>query len=118
MAYMSQENKKELSVGIKAVLKKHKMKGSIKVEHHSKLVVTLSSGVIDFGVNQRTVNHYHFESAFEGNNKAIEFLTELKAAMNVGNFDKSDVMSDYFHVGWYIGIDIGSWKKPYEVVEG
>jgi hypothetical protein len=36
--------------------------------------------------------------------------------MNDGNFDKSDIQSDYFHVGWYVSVNIGKWNKPYEVV--
>jgi hypothetical protein len=35
--------------------------------------------------------------------------------MMVGNHDKSDVMTDYFNVGWYIDINIGKWDKPYKV---
>ena len=48
MAYMSQEKKKELSVGIKEVLKKYGVKGSIAVRHHSSLVVNIASGQLDF----------------------------------------------------------------------
>ena len=48
MAYMSQEKKKELSVGIKEVLKKYGVKGSIAVRHHSSLVVNIASGGLDF----------------------------------------------------------------------
>jgi len=116
MAYMSQEKKTELAPAIKAVLKKHGVKGSISVQHHSKLVVTLSSGVIDFGDAYFHINQYSIESVFEENSAAREFLLELKDAMNVGNFDKSDSQSDYFHVGWYISIDLGKWDKPYVVV--
>ena len=48
MAYISQDNKKELAPAIKAVLKKFNMKGSIGIRHHSTLVVTLQSGSIEF----------------------------------------------------------------------
>jgi len=33
--------------------------------------------------------------------------------MNIGNFDKSDVQTDYFHVGWYMSVNLGKWDKPY-----
>ena len=36
--------------------------------------------------------------------------------MDVGNYDNSDVQTDYFDTGWYIDINIGSWDKPYTVV--
>ena len=46
MAYVSQEMKKQLAPAIKAVLKKHNMKGSIAVRHHSTLVVNIKEGAI------------------------------------------------------------------------
>ena len=36
--------------------------------------------------------------------------------MNAENFDKSDPMTDYFHVGYYISVRIGSYDKPYELI--
>jgi hypothetical protein len=33
--------------------------------------------------------------------------------MNAGNWDKSDIQTDYFNVGWYIDVNIGKWNKPY-----
>ena len=48
MAYVSQEMKKELAPGIKAVLKKYGMKGSISINNHSSLVVTLQEGPLNF----------------------------------------------------------------------
>jgi hypothetical protein len=33
--------------------------------------------------------------------------------MNGGNHDNSDVQTDYFDVGWYVDVNIGSWDKPY-----
>ena len=113
MAYMNQERKAAMAPAIKAVLKKHGMKGSIGVQHHSTLVVTVSEGKIDFGVDCRTVNEYHIEHNYKNNKAALAFLTELKSAMMVGNHDNSDAQSDYFDVGWYININIGKYNKPY-----
>ena len=48
MAYVSKQDKARLAPGIKAVLKKYDMKGSISVRHHSTLVVKVKSGHIDF----------------------------------------------------------------------
>ena len=47
------------------------------------------------------------------NPKALAFLSEVIPAMNVGNFDNSDPMTDYFHVGWYVDVNLGRWDKPY-----
>ena len=44
MAYISQQDKKELAPSIKAVLNKYGMKGPIAVGERSSLVVNLQSG--------------------------------------------------------------------------
>ena len=49
MAYIGQKEKKELAPAIKAVLKKFGMKGTIGIDNHRGLKVTLREGVIDFG---------------------------------------------------------------------
>lgn len=115
MAYMSQSNKKTLAPGIKAVLKKYGMKGTISVGNHSTLMVTLTSGKIDFGTMFADVNTYWIHDHYEG--VAKNFLMELKEAMMVGNYDHSDIQTDYFCVGWYISIRIGKYNKPYIVGE-
>ena len=117
MAYVSQEDKAKLAPEIKKVLNKYGMKGSISIRHHSTLVVTLQSGEIDFGEYTHgdgyiQVNTYHIENHYKG--KAQAFLTELLAAMKgPGWFDKSDAMTDYFHIKHYCDINVGKWNKPY-----
>ena len=116
MAYVSQDDKAKLAPQIKKVLNKYGMKGSISIRHHSTLVVTLQSGAIQFdhshGDGYTQVNVYHIDSHYEG--KAKNFLTELLAAMKGPDwFDKSDIMTDYFHVSHYCDINIGKWNKPY-----
>jgi hypothetical protein len=117
MAYVSQEDKKALAPQIKKVLSKYGMKGSISIRNHSTLVVTLQSGAIDFGEYTHgdgyiQVNVYHIERHYKG--KAQKFLTELLAAMKGPDwFDKSDAMTDYFHIKHYCDINVGKWNKPY-----
>ena len=118
MSYMSQEKKKELAPRIKGVLKKYGVKGSIAVRHHSTLVINLKSGVINFKAQSEhyQVNPYHVESQWTG--VAKEFLLELLEAMKgeaTGWFDKSDIMTDYFHTAWYNDMNIGQWNKPYQL---
>lgn len=121
MAYMSQEHKKELAPGIKAVLKRHGFKGSISVRHHSTLVVTVTEGPLDLPADHQPgaldridVNTHWLEEHWGHEPKWFNFLTELHAAMSVGNFDKSDIMTDYFHVGWYSDLNLGKFQKPYQ----
>jgi hypothetical protein len=136
MAYVSQELKSKLAPKIKAICKKYKVKASLAVNNHSTLVLNVQSSPIDFiknfneTINSRgavyhansfspaeksiQVNPYWYQDHFSG--KAKAFLSEVLPAMNDGNFDKSDIQSDYFHVGWYVSVNIGKWNKPYEVV--
>ena len=132
MAYMSQERKAQIAPVVKAILKKYNVKGSLSVSNHSTLCLTIKSGPIDFienylGTSRSTsadyvrksgslqVNTYWVQDHFTDDAKA--FLTEVVAAMNGGNWDKSDVQSDYFNVGWYVDVSIGNWNKPYVLVK-
>ena len=29
-------------------------------------------------------------------------------------FDKSDLMTDYHHIAYYLNINVGKWDKPYQ----
>lgn len=138
MAYMSQEKKQKIAPVVKSILKKYNVKGSLSVRNHSSLQLTVKSGVIDFfenfidvynkekdlrgGFNDRgipakyiQVNTYWYHEHFTG--KAKEFLKEVFTVMNNGNHDNSDIQTDYFDVGWYVRVGIGSWDKPYEVTK-
>ena len=137
MAYVSQEDKKELAVGIKKVLKKYNVKGTIGVHNHSTIVVRLRSGDLDIlgnywnvytqsvergqiePWNQRTEkptsltpNPYCVDKSYSG--EVLAFLEELIVEMKGERyFNESDPMTDYFHCSHYIDIDVGNWEKPY-----
>ena len=120
MAYISQADKKELAPAIKAVLNKYGMKGSIAIKHHFTLVVNVASGPLDFdhthGDGYTQVNTYHIDRHDSG--YAKQFIKELLTAMKGTKwFDKSDIMTDYFHVAYYCDINIGKWNKPYVQTE-
>ena len=118
MAYVSKEDKKTLAPAIKKVLAEYGVKGTIKVCHHSTLVVTLRKvpdGLFTAKDIANGVNVYHIDNFFEGTAK--KFLTKLLAAMKGDKwFDKSDSMVDYFHTAWYNDIKIGAWDKSVEIV--
>ena len=137
MAYVSQELKAKLAPTIKAICKKYGVKASIAVRNHSTLVLNIKQGRIDFIENfietdangltgkkmgqdqidyirknrSLDVNPYWYKEHFSG--RALNFLKEVIPAMNNGNHDNSDAMTDYFDVGWYIDVNIGKWSKPY-----
>jgi hypothetical protein len=140
MAYVSQDLKSKLSPTIKAICKKHGVKASIAVRHHSTLVLNVKSGKIDFIENyiktdadkvaankmsldtiahirknqSLDVNTYWAHEHYSG--KAKQFLTEMISAMKGPDFfDHTDAQTDYFHCSHYIDINIGKWDKPYIV---
>lgn len=128
MAFINQEKKKELAPGIKAVLKKYGVKGTISIDNFSVLNVNIKEGPFDFAWSFKSIDGRKGSAAVDGNVSFMmsdgrnfegvekEFLDELSEAMNVGNHDNSDMMTDYFDVGWYSYINIGKWNKSYKVV--
>ena len=141
MAYVSQELKAKLAPSIRAVCKKYGIKASVAVRNHSTLVLNIKQGSIDFIENfivtdkaksycnymsetdiagirkdqSLDVNPYHYRDHFSG--RARKFLIEVMSIMNDGNWDQSDIQTDYFNVGWYVDVNIGKWNKPYALVK-
>jgi hypothetical protein len=128
MAYMNQDRKAQLAPAIKQVCKKYNAKVSIAVRHHSTLIVTIASSPIDFIKNYNDtnkdahryepitdtyhrVNEYYIDSNFT--DTARDFLMELRQAANTLNHNNSNLMIDYFDVGYYVDIKIGAYDKPY-----
>lgn len=135
MAYMNQTNKKKLVELAKPILKKYGIKATFAVDNHSTLVCNIKSGKLDF-INNFTevsqssnyirnafmynppepitfidVNPYHYRNHFSG--VALKFMEELFTALNTGNWDNSDIQTDYFDKGWYVDVNVGKWNKPY-----
>lgn len=137
MAYMNQEKKAKLVPNIKAVLKKYGAKATVSVENYvenySTLIVTISESPFDFIGMANEYNRKYAERTYqrpyivqdylqlsphcfyEYEGIVKDFLLELNKAMNNGNHNNSDIMSDYFDVGWYNYINIGRWNKPYKI---
>lgn len=138
MAFMSQERKAKIAERLKPILKQYGIKATLSVRNYSTIVLKIKSGPIDFIGNNliagngsqevkaaRTsggymdVNPYWSQEQFDG--IALEFVRAVLDAMNLvgnseeANYDRSDPMTDYFDVGWYVDIDIGSYKKPYQL---
>lgn len=135
MAFMSQETKKELAPKIKQIAKKYNMNVTVGVRHHSTLVININSGDLDIignyiymvknnprymdfnnkdyleGTTYIQVNQDDLDSYYSGD--VLKFLSEINEVANSKNFDKSDIMTDYHHVGYYVDINVGKWNKPY-----
>jgi hypothetical protein len=132
MAYMNQQKKAIIASKLKPILKKYGVKGSLKVNNHSTIILTVKSGKIDFIKNYNStvqkqpggfrngsaaekylnINPYWYHEHFSGQSK--EFLTEALAALKGADwYDESDAQVDYFNTAYYVDIAIGKWSKPY-----
>lgn len=113
MAYIGQREKAVIAANLKPILKQYGMKGTLKINHHSSIRLTLQSGPVDFGKVNGDVNVYWIHDHYEG--VAKEFLQAAYAALKSANwYDRSDAMTDYFDTAYYIYIRIGRWDKDYE----
>ena len=123
MAYMNQENKARLAVEITKVMPSN-WKYSLAVKNHSTLVLTIRQADVDLiGENicaprhsqgrptHINLNEHNLQGEYSG--KLLKIFESIKGAMMVGNHDRSDIQSDYFDVGWYTTIAIGSWDSPF-----
>lgn len=127
MAYVSKECKQSAAAALKAAIPKG-WRWSLSVRNHSTLVLTIASAPVDLHANRAAaraalglepraahndVNTYWLAEQFTGD--VLATMEAIKAAMNIGNHDRSDSMTDYFDVGWYTEVVLGRWNKPFVV---
>ena len=136
MAYMTQEKKKQIAEELKTAgfNSFNGWKITLGVDNHSTIVCTVRQAPynmfasIDGDVREQeyhrsmkatdggrywNVNHYHIGSHDEG--KMKNDLDKINEILNDGNWDESDVQTDYFNVGWYVNLSIGKWDKGFTV---
>ncbi len=125
MAYMNQALKAELVAEVKKVLPKN-WKVTFGVRNYSTLVMNIAKA--DFSImdlmnltpyekehSHKRLNPYCLkEATIKPEVNAI--LVKISNAMNGQNHDNSDLMTDYHDVGYYIEINVGTYKKPYEQI--
>lgn len=112
MAYISPQRTRE----IKKELQKRfpNLKFSVRNEHFTSVDVSIISGDVDFSDileenTYRQISHFHLERY----DKHTELLKQIYEIIDQGNHYKSDPMSDYYDVGFYVHMSIGKWNKPY-----
>tara|TARA_R100000700_G_C3079353_1_gene85793 strand:+ start:143 stop:565 length:423 start_codon:yes stop_codon:yes gene_type:complete len=136
MAYISQQEKKELAPGIKKVLKQYGLKGTIAIDNYSSLVVNIKSGSLDLlGAAQKVndiladrfnrprteigtylqANAYRDPQDYDRIDKTIgQFYSDLIKAMKGDKwYNRSDMMTDYSDIAYYLDVNIGRYNKPY-----
>lgn len=132
MAYMDQTRKRQIMAHVKPVLQKYGMQGTLRSTMHG-ITLTLRAGPVDFIADMLTVrarttrsrlretycldvNPYWYQTHYCGD--SLTFLTDALTALNVGNHDRSDISTDYFDVGWYVDVRVGTGDRPYVVTKG
>ncbi len=115
MAYIDAEKTAEIRKELKEKFPKP-WKFSVRNQHHSSIAVSIIEAPInfleDYDDTNLQVNHYYLDDHWEGT--ALAALKDITKIVNEGNFDKSDLMTDYHHVGWYFDLQIGKYDKPFK----
>jgi len=111
MAYINKEQVKQ----IREALKKEfpEIKFSVRKENYSSVHVTILKSPYNFSdlPNYRTncstsVNHFYVPDCVH-RRMFEKIITIIKTGSDRKWFDKSDIMTDYFHTAYYININVG-----------
>ena len=116
MAYITAEEVKQ----IREKLKKEfpKIKFSVTRDRHTCINVSILKSDIDFSDIKHdgyfTVNEYYLHEYQEHHkNLFTKIIDIIKNGSDRKWFDKSDIMTDYFHTAFYFYLNIGKYGKPY-----
>ena len=116
MAYITSGEVKQ----IREKLKKEfpKIKFSVTRDRHTCIDVSILKSDIDFSDIKHdgyfTVNEYYLHEYPEHHkNLFTKIIDIIKNGSDRKWFDKSDIMTDYFHTAFYFDLNIGKYGKPY-----
>ena len=120
MAYMDQTKKAAIAGALKEVVPAG-WKYSLSVRHNFAIVLTIKSAPVDLLEALGTddgycqVNTYHVvRNLMDRKQDALAtHFDNILDALNLGNWDNSDIQTDYFDVGHYVDINVGRWDKPF-----
>lgn len=125
MAYITAEKSREIRKNLKKAFPGWKF--SVRNDKHTALRVNILTADIDFisihlekneaeytkRPNSISINHFWIDRHWEHNQKARDALNKINEICNEGNHDNSDIMTDYFDVGWYFTLSVGRWDTPF-----
>lgn len=128
MAYINKQDVAQIRKELKEAFPN--LTFSVRKDHSSSVVIAIMKGNIDFldinGTGHAHINHYHTNMYTDEQAKVFEEILEIaktaptrtpEGGVNPnGWFDKSDIMTDYFHTAYYINIEVGKWDKDYVYV--
>ena len=113
MAYVQ----KELKVKVVGLLKEIMPKGwrySLAIKHHTALVLTIQNAPVDLTADRFCdLNEKQIRNTAPAGH--ADLFVSIFKAMNCENYNNSDIMTDYYSVGYYTEINIGTYEKPFKV---
>lgn len=65
---------------------------------------------------RESLNHYYIKDNYILNDKAKEMFEFITKMADAYNFDDSEIQTDYFHSNFYFNLQIGSWDKPFIII--
>ena len=115
MAYITKEEAIQMREALKFVFPaKEGWKVGFRNEHKSTASVTLKKGLFQFDkTNGYQMNPYQKNTSSSDESIFRDIVIDT-LELAVANHDNSDIMTDYFDVGYYKSVNIGEWNKPYE----
>lgn len=127
MAYMNQEKKAKIAAQLKTVVPPG-WKYSLRVRDLSVLVMTISAAPVDLVEGIRPAKDGRpardYFDVVKWNIAEIQdqtlcvIMTQIMEALNLDNFDDSDSQSDYFHVGHYVRLKVGTDERGFKLTAG
>ena len=113
MAYIGQEEKKQIAPVVKGILKEYGQKGTLRIQHHTGIVLKMkdvsecSSSKTSTKRKWGNVNEYWYQEHYAEKPVVVEMLGKLFTALKGENyFNHDDPMTDYFHRKHYVDIEV------------
>ena len=111
MAYISAKSTRMIKKALKETFPEFTF--SVRNEDHTSVGVTIKSGPTDFGCGDHAqLNHFYPEN-YENGELLAKMIYVINTSGERPNFDKSDIQTDYFNVGYYVHMEVGTWEKPF-----
>ena len=121
MAYISPEKTKEIRNELKKQFpRKEGWKFSVRNDNHTKIYINILEAPVRFNEKDYIQINYYYTENYENSEtlkKIVNIANGCFLPEKEQNFDESVPMTDYFRVGWYIGISQGDWDKPFKLIE-
>lgn len=110
MAYITKEEVSKIRENLKKAFPKFKFSVR-KNAGSSSVTISILSGPVRFSDKDHCeLNHYHPHMY-----KNEDVLKKIIDVAKQDHWDKSDIMTDYFHCSYYMSFEQGKWEKPYVV---